>query len=126
MKNISTILLSTLIFLPTAFASAGEGGGDFTGVNGHEATGQVEVVKTADGWELHLKDDFTFDGAPDPWVGFGTAGKFVPQTDFYRLRSNTGGQVYKVPADIDPAAYDEVYIWCRRYSVALGVARIGN
>jgi len=126
MRQHAIFLLAMAFFLPMAAAFAGEGAGDFIGVNGHKATGRVEVVQTADGWELHLKDDFTFDGAPDPWVGFGTLGKFSPGTDFYRLRANTGGQLYKVPADINPADYDEVYIWCRQYSVALGVARIGD
>ena len=81
-------------------------------------------MNTADGWEIHLKDDFTFDGAPDPRVGFGASGKFVAATDFEPLRSNSGAQVYKVPANVDPTAYDEVYIWCRKYSVPLGVAKL--
>ena len=126
MGKTATILLAALIALSGATASAGEGSGSFSGVNGHQATGQVAVVRTADGWEVRLEDSFSFDGAPDPWVGFGRSGSFVPATDFHRLRSNTGAQVYKVPADIDAGAYDEVYIWCRRYSVPLGVARITN
>ena len=124
MGKTATILLAALIALSGATASAGEGSGSFSGVNGHQATGQVAVVRTADGWEVRLEDSFSFDGAPDPWVGFGRSGSFVPATDFHRLRSNTGAQVYKVPADIDAGAYDAVYIWCRRYSVPLGVARI--
>ena len=124
MGKTATILLAALIALSGATASAGEGSGSFSGVNGHQATGQVAVVRTADGWEVRLEDSFSFDGAPDPWVGFGRSGSFVPATDFHRLRSNTGAQVYKVPADIDADAYDEVYIWCRRYSVPLGVAPI--
>ncbi len=124
MGKYAAILLTALIALPGATAAAGEGSGSFSGASGHQATGQVTVVETADGWEVRLEDDFTFDGAPDPWVGFGASGSFAQATDFYRLRSNTGSQVYQVPADVDPAAYDEVYIWCRRYSVPLGVAPI--
>ena len=126
MGKYAAILLTALIASPGATAAAGEGTGSFSGASGHQAAGQVAVVQTADGWEVRLEDDFTFDGAPDPWVGFGRSGSFVPATDFYRLRSNTGAQVYKVPADVDAGAYDEVYIWCRRYSVPLGVARITN
>ena len=125
----AAILLATLIAsiaLPAVTAAAGEGNGSFTGASGHNTSGQVEVVETTDGWEVHLKADFTFDGVPDPWVGFGKSGSFAPATDFYRLRSNTGAQVYKVPADVDAGAYDEVYIWCRRYSVPLGVAKLGD
>jgi hypothetical protein len=126
MANYAAILLTALIVLPAATTEAGAGSGSFGGVNGHQATGRVAVIQTADGWELRLEDDFTFDGAPDPWVGFGTSGSFARATDFYRLRSNTGAQVYKVPVDIDAAAYDEVYIWFRRYSVPLGVAKLGD
>jgi len=126
MAKYAAILLATLIALPPGTAMAGEGMGSFTGVSGHTTTGQVAVVRTADGWEVHLKDDFSFDGAPDPRVGFGTAGKFAANTDFEPLRSKSGAQVYQVPADVDPAAFDEVYIWCRKYSVPLGVAQITN
>ena len=107
-----------------AAQAGGAGSGTFSGLSGHETKGAVEVVQTAAGWEIHLKDSFWFDGAPDPRVGFGTGGKFTDPTDFEPLRANSGAQVYKVPAGIDPAAYDEVYIWCRRYSVPLGVAKI--
>ena len=126
MGKYAAILLTALIVLPGATAAAGAGSGSFSGVNGHQATGRVAVIRTADGWEVRLEDDFTFDGAPDPRIGFGTADKFAANTDFEPLRSKTGAQVYTVPAGVDPTAYDEVYIWCRKYSVPLGVARIAD
>jgi hypothetical protein len=126
MKKIAAIALSALIALPANFALGGVGTGGFTGASGHQTSGHVEVVQTADGWEVHLKDDFKFDGAPDPRVGFGASGTFAAATDFEPLRSNSGAQVYKVPASIDPANYDEVYIWCRQYSVPLGVAKLAE
>ena len=126
MAVLITALTTGLIALPAGIAFAGEGTGSFSGASGHQTTGQVEVVKTADGWEIHLKDDFTFDGAPDPRVGFGASGKFAAATDFEPLRSKSGAQVYKVPAKVDPTAYDEVYIWCRKYSVPLGVAKLAE
>ena len=126
MRKFTAILLAALIALPMGNAMAGEGSGSFTGLKGHSTTGHVAVVQTADGWEVQLKHDFTFDGAPDPRIGFGTAGKFAPTTDFEPLRSKTGAQVYTVPAGIDPTAFDEVYIWCRKYSVPLGVAKLAQ
>ena len=110
MGKYQAILLAALIALPAGTALAGEGTGSFTGQSGHKATGQVEVVKTADGWEVRLKNGFSFDGAPDPRIGFGASGKFAAKTDFEPLRSNTGAQIYKVPAGVDPTDYDEVYI----------------
>lgn len=113
-----------LLLAASTSSAGGAGSGSFAGLSDHVTRGTVEVVKTADGWEIHLKDTFWFDGAPDPRVGFGRSGKFVAPTDFEPLRSNSGAQVYKVPASIDPEDFDEVYIWCRKYSVPLGVAKI--
>lgn len=126
MKRFAAFILAAAIALPGAGALAGEGSGSFTGASGHQTSGMVEVVQTAAGWEVHLKDDFRFDGAPDPLVGFGSGGSFAAGTDFEPLRANSGAQVYEVPESIDPAAYDEVYIWCRKYSVPLGVAKLTN
>lgn len=82
------------------------------------------MVQSADGWEVHLKDNITFDGAPDSHIAFGRDGKFVTPTDFEPLWSNSGAQVCKVPKSIDPTAFSEVYIWCRKFSVPLGIAAI--
>lgn len=113
-----------LALVATVSWAGGAGGGTFKGLSNHETRGAVEVVQTSDGWEIHLKDSFWFDGAPDPRVGFGKNGKFVDPTDFEPLRQNAGAQVYKVPAGINPEEFDEVYIWCRKFSVPLGVAQI--
>lgn len=126
MSKFASILLAGLAALPASLVLAGEGAGRFTGASGHVTSGQVQVVSTATGWEVRLKDDFSLDGAPDARVGFGSSGKFADATDFEPLRSNTGAQVYKVPAGIDPADFDEVYIWCRQYSVPLGVAKLAK
>ena len=57
-------------------------------------------------------------------MGFGSGGAFADGTDFEPLRANSGAQIYAVPAAIDPQRYDEVHVWCRQFSVPLGVARI--
>lgn len=125
MKSITGILAGAALMLSAGAAFAGgAGSGEFTGLSNHVTKGAVEVVKAGDGWEIHLKDSFWFDGAPDPRVGFGNDGSFVDPTDFEPLRQNAGAQVYKVPADINPEDFNEVYIWCRQYSVPLGVASI--
>lgn len=123
MIRIAAVLVLALAASP---AMAGAGSGEFTGQSGHATSGSVEVVRTDAGWEVHLGADFSFDGAPDPRVGFGSGDGFAEGTDFERLRANSGTQVYQVPAGIDPAAHDAVYIWCRRYSVPLGVAPVGE
>lgn len=98
--------------------------GQFTGASDHVTSGGVSVVSTDDGIVVILSDDFFFDGAPDPHVAFGTGGTFDPASGLGLLESNTGGQVYEVPASMDISGYDEVYIWCVQYSVPLGVATL--
>ena len=125
MRALTGILAGAALMMSASMAFAGgAGSGSFTGLSNHVTKGDVSVVKTDTGWEIHLKDSFWFDGAPDPRVGFGKGGKFVDPTDFEPLRSNSGAQVYKVPANINPEDFDEVYIWCRKFSVPLGVASI--
>lgn len=125
MKALTGIFAGAALMMSASMAFAGgAGSGSFSGLSNHVTKGDVEVVKTDGGWEIHLKDSFWFDGAPDPRVGFGKGGKFVDPTDFEPLRQNAGAQVYKVPADINPEEFDEVYVWCRKFSVPLGVASI--
>ena len=125
MKRIAGAVAGVVMMLAASTSWAGGAGqGSFTGLSNHVTKGVVEVVNTGNGWEIHLKDSFWFDGAPDPRVGFGKDGKFVDPTDFEPLRQNAGAQVYKVPASINPEDFDEVYIWCRKFSVPLGVAKI--
>ena len=95
-------VLAGVLLLAAGQAWAGEGSGTFSGLEGHEASGGVKIVRTDSGWEVRLQDDFRFDGAPDARVGFGSGGHFANATDFEPLRANSGSQVYEVPADIDP------------------------
>ena len=96
--------------------------GQFSGLSDHATSGSVTVLKTDDGYVIRLEEDFEFDGAPDPKVALGKDGKYDPATMIQLLKSNSGEQTYAVPDSIDTAAYNEVYIWCEKYSVGLGVA----
>ena len=97
--------------------------GAFRGQSGHTASGGVRVLKTAQGAVVVLGPDFKFDGAPDPKLGFGKNG-YVKSTQFSALESNSGEQTYDIPATIDPADYTELWVWCEKYSVPLGVANL--
>ncbi len=97
--------------------------GAFRGQSGHTASGGVRVLKTAQGAVVVLGPDFKFDGAPDPKLGFGNNG-YVKSTQFSILKSNSGQQTYDIPATIDPADYTELWVWCEKYSVPLGVANL--
>ncbi len=98
--------------------------GTFAGASGHKTSGGVSVVRTDAGAMVILEKDFSFDGAPDPKVGFGRDGAYDTASQLAPLGANKGHQSYPIPASIDPAKYNEVYIWCEKYSVPLGVAKL--
>jgi len=122
---IAAAVLGAIIVAPVA-ASAGDevlASGAFTGKSGYAASGGVSVVKTETGVRVVLGRDFKFDGAPDPKLGFGKDG-YVKATQFSVLKSNDGAQTYDIPTTLDPADYNEVWVWCEQYSVPLGVANL--
>ena len=116
---------AAVLAAPVAASAQGHvlASGEFRGQSGHVASGGVSVVKTAKGVVVVLGPDFKFDGAPDPKLGFGKNG-YVKSTQFSILRSNSGEQTYEIPSTIDPADYTEVWVWCEKYSVPLGVATL--
>ena len=110
----------------TAFAAApafagGHGRlGTFSGLSNHVTSGTAEL--NSDG--VQLLDDFFFDGAPDPKVALGKDGKYDPATLMGLLTSNSGSSQYALPAGINAADYNEVWIWCEQFNVPLGVASV--
>lgn len=122
-----SLRLATLVLLFASSLAIADGhvrNGTFSGLSDHATTGSVSVVKEGDSYVIVLGDDFMFDGAPDPKVALGKDGKYDPSTLIELLRSNSGTQSYQVPAGIDVESFNEVYIWCEKYSVGLGVASI--
>ncbi len=98
--------------------------GTFAGASGHDTRGAVTIQRTEDGLVVILGEDFFHDGAPDPRVGLGVDGAYDEASDMGALEQLAGTQTYVVPDGVEADAYDEVYIWCRQYSVPLGVAAI--
>ena len=124
MVNRRTFILSAapVLALPALPAFAGGHGrlGQFTGESNHVTSGTAEVA----GNTINLLDDFFFDGAPDPKVALGKDG-YDANTLLGPLKSNTGASSYEVPASINTDDYNEVWIWCERFNVPLGVAKLG-
>ncbi len=118
------LALSWLLLSAPGAAEQVVGQGVFTGASGHTTSGSVRIVKTTVGFSLVLGPDFFLDGAPDPKVGFGKQGVYDRQSQLDHLRANRGQQRYAIPASVPVETYDEVYIWCEKYSVPLGVAAI--
>ena len=97
--------------------------GTFEGRSDHVTSGGVSVLETDAGTIVVLESDFFLDGAPDPKLGFGKDG-YDASTQFTVLESNTGAQMYVVPDTIDPADFNEFWVWCEKFDVPLGVATL--
>ncbi len=118
--------LLALASLGIAPALAGEivAEGTFKGASGHKTSGKVTIERDGDGYIAVLQSNFNFDGAPDPKLGFGKNGSYDGSSKIAHLGKLNGLQVYKIPAGIDVGAYNEFYVWCEKYSVPLGVAKL--
>ena len=116
------VALAALIFAAPATAEP-LGAGKFFGASSHKTLGSVTVSKESGQYVVNLGDDFSFDGAPDPYVALGTGKKPLEGGLIGVLGSNTGAQRYAIDAaGLDGAK--QVIIWCKRYAVPLGVAVI--
>lgn len=97
--------------------------GTFEGASGHMTSGTVSIFRVDGQWVVSLGNDFSFDGAPDPHVALGHNG-YRAEATLDELASNQGAQSYTIPANLDVADFDEVWIWCERFSVPLGSAKL--
>ena len=98
--------------------------GSFEGRSDHITLGAVSIHQVGDAYELVFAGDFSLDGAPDPTVGFGIDGAYDASTTLGALKQKTGAQSYTLPASFDPSAVNEVYVWCDKFDVPLGVANL--
>ena len=120
------IALTALFIFTVAPAFSDEvlGQGKFVGKSNHVTSASASLVKTGSGFQVRFGADFNHDGSPDPWVGFGSNGKYVKATQLTKLKKTKGAQTYAVPATLNVSKYNEIYVWCSRFGVPLGVAKI--
>jgi hypothetical protein len=107
------------------------GSGEFRSLE-HGTTGLARIVELEDGSRfVRLEDLDTLDGpdlrvyltdqpVSDDW-GVWDDGRYV---DLGALKGNVGDSNYLIPEDVDPLDFRTVVIWCRRFTVGFGVARI--
>ena len=98
--------------------------GTFTGRSDHITTGHVTLEKTAAGYQLNFASDFSLDGAPDPIVAIGNGDTYVAANKISTLQNLTGAQSYALPASFTPAEFSQVYVWCEKFNVPLGIANL--
>lgn len=103
----------------------------------HATSGTVKLVRLADGSHVVRLENLDTSNGPDlrVWltdapVKEGQAGWHVFDDGEYvslgKLKGNKGSQNYAVPADIDPARYSSVSIWCDRFDVSFGAAELAR
>lgn len=125
MKNLAILTLGIALAFGGATASFADTTGTFTGASDHITTGSVTITQNDDGTSTVTFDSsFSLDGAPDPRVGFGKDGTFVGLSDLGKLKNLNGAQSYVVPASLDLDDFNELYIWCLKFAVPLGVAQL--
>jgi len=98
--------------------------GTFEGRSDHITRGEVTLEKTASGYQLRFAADFYLDGAPDPVVALGNGETFLVANKLGELKNKRGAQTYQLPASFTPEQFREVYVWCEKFSVPLGVAAL--
>ena len=106
---------------PAAFAGGHGRLFSFHGINNHTVTGTAEIVGTT----VNLLDDFVFDSAPDPRIALGKDGVYEPktlQTVILEPGQYKGASSWELPAGVNPDDYNEVWVWCEKFSVGLAIA----
>ncbi|MES0810759.1 DM13 domain-containing protein [Roseibium sp. SCPC15] len=122
--NLAAGFAAASVLAGSATAWAGSKGrtGKFSGLSNHVTTGKAELTSSS----VVLFNDFSLDGAPDARVGLGRNGKYDAGTDLGALKNLKGKQSYRVKNGVNVSDYNEIYIWCRKFNVPLGVAKLGN
>ncbi|WP_439379616.1 DM13 domain-containing protein [Amycolatopsis lexingtonensis] len=101
----------------------------------HRTTGTVRVLRAADGSLVLRLEDLATSSGPDVHVWLTDApvkpgkdgwdvfddGKYL---DAGKLKGNKGNQNYPLPAGTDLSGYTSVSIWCDRFDVSFGAAKL--
>lgn len=102
--------------------------GAFSGVGGHDVSGEAVLYRLDDGSHLVRLEGFETDNGPDlkVWLVRTTTGDVgANAASLGALKSTNGNQNYPVPAGVDVSDYAGVSIWCERFSVNFGTAPLG-
>ena len=99
----------------------------------HETAGQATVYDMGGGRRVLRLTLFRTSNGPDvhvyvvaaPDVTGDDVVKRADVIDLGAIKGNLGNQNYELPADTDLAKYQSVSIWCKRFGVNFGSARLG-
>jgi len=100
----------------------------------HKGSGQATIYRLPDGTLVLRLEGFAVTNGPDLFVYLSghraprTSGELHAQGDreIAVLKGNVGNQTYALPADLDPAAYRSVVIYCKRFTTVFSTATLGT
>jgi hypothetical protein len=92
----------------------------------HQGSGTATVLQADGKTYLRFESDFSVTNGPDLYVGFGKGGKYAEGSEVGLLKGNVGAQNYELPQGFDAERFDEVYVWCRAFSVPFAKARLSR
>jgi len=95
----------------------------------HEAQGSARIVKMGERYVLTISEDFFLKPAPEIHLLLSVIPK---SSDFHevraqeilelgKLKTNSGGQIYDLPARFDPAHYRSVVVYSQPFKTILTV-----
>lgn len=96
--------------------------GVFVGLAGHNASGTAKLLKIGDRYFIRFETDFKITNGPDLFVHFGKNDQYAANARLGTLKGNEGSQNYEVPGGLNPSDYNEIWVWCRAFSVPFGKA----
>ena len=117
-------IVAVTLLLAQPMAAAQLGAGEFMGASNHKTSGSVTVTKQGGQYVIKIGGNFSFDGAPDPYVAFGNGRKPLKGGLVAMLKFNKGAQSYAIDASAALDGSTQVIIWCKKYAVPLGFAVI--
>lgn len=114
-----------LVATPT-LASSKARTGSLSGRKGYNVAGTVNVKKAGGKTTVVFEDNYQFDpnkNPPDIKIGFGNGESYAKGSKIHdKLTIKKGAASFEVPAGIDTDKYNELYIYCEKFTVILAVA----
>ena len=98
--------------------------GQWIGVEGHDAQGQATLLEVNGKNYIRFEDDFTVTNGPDLFVHLGKDGEYNKNARLGLLKGNIGGQNYEIPESLNIEDFNEVWVWCRAFSVPFAVSEL--
>jgi DMSO/TMAO reductase YedYZ heme-binding membrane subunit len=114
--------LDTPLTDEAAITASIERSGNFVNLN-YMTAGTARLVRDAEGYALVFADDFATPDGPDLEIYLTKNSAPTSRNDIRQgikvgsLRSIQGYQIYRLPGDIDPSAFNSVTIHCEAFNV---------